>query len=162
MVVATKYLLKVPKSVKEGTWDKNGYKEEIHTKIIPRAFVNERNSHDNNELYIIDEEATDKMMETREKNILAKAEKNKREAVSTADLVDAIAGRVAPVENPVNIVTGNNGPVEGAIVPGKLKRFEDMDEKELRQYSLNNSIKQHPKAGAKKMVEVINAHNSNK
>jgi len=93
MVVATKYQLKNPISLKSGTWDEKGHKEEIRTSIVPRAFVEERNSHKNNEIYVIDEEATAEMLIKREEQIKLNEIKAKREKMSTADLVEAVQGK---------------------------------------------------------------------
>lgn len=73
MVVATKYKLTQAISIKAGTWNKKSGREKIHTKIVSRAFVEDRNSHENNELYVIDEQATIEMQEKREANINAKS-----------------------------------------------------------------------------------------
>jgi len=94
MVVATKYLLKNPISLKSGTWDEKGHKEEIRTSIVSRHFVNERNSHKNNEIYVIDEEATAEMLIKRDGQIKANQAKAKRDKMSTADLVDAFQGNM--------------------------------------------------------------------
>ena len=72
MVVATKYRLTRPDSITKGTWKKTD-KEKIHTKIVKRSYVEDRNSHNNNELYIIDDAATEKMLAKREANINAKS-----------------------------------------------------------------------------------------
>ncbi len=69
MVVATKYRLKETVSVTKGTYNKKGSKENLGKKIVARAFVEDRNSHENNELYIIDEKATEEMVIERQKNI---------------------------------------------------------------------------------------------
>lgn len=69
MVVATKFQLKEPISQKDGTWNTKGRKENLGTKIVKRSYVEDRNSHHNNEIYIIDEAATDKMVEDRQRNI---------------------------------------------------------------------------------------------
>lgn len=69
MVVATKFRIKVPISTKLGTWDVKGAKENLGSKIVTRAFVEDRNSHHNNELYVIDEEATKEMLKKRQANI---------------------------------------------------------------------------------------------
>ena len=90
MVVATKFRLKVPIAGSGGQYDKKGQKEDMGTKIVPRQFVEERNSHDNNELYVIDEKKTEKLMKEREENIKLNAEKAKKEKTSLADLVDAV------------------------------------------------------------------------
>ena len=109
MVVATKYRLTNPISIKSGTWDKKGAKVEVHTKIVQRSFVESRNEHDNQELYVIDEDATDKMMVTREDNILKNAAKEKRDSATTADLIESIAGAVsAKKETPAKKVEDKN------------------------------------------------------
>lgn len=92
MVVAKKYQLLVPKSIKDGTWDLNGSKKLIHdNKILPRFYVEQRNDFNNNELYVIDEVATAEMLEKREENIKKQAEQKKRENITMADLVDTVA-----------------------------------------------------------------------
>jgi len=72
MVVATKYRLKETLSVKAGTYNKKGSKENLGKKIVARAYVEDRNSHENNELYIIDEQATEEMVAKRQANIDAR------------------------------------------------------------------------------------------
>lgn len=159
MVVATKYKLLAPESILQGTFKKDGPKEMVHKKTVLRKFVEDRNSHNNNELYIIDEEATAEMLILREKNIVENVAKKKREKTSTSDLVEAIHLLVpkdasAPVSQPVataNDITGHNGTL-----------FVDMTEGELRQYSVDNGIEQHHKAKEKGLIKVINDHNSKK
>lgn len=92
MVWAKKWQLKTPLSLKAGTYDPNGTKEMKHDwKLVPRDWVEYRNSQPNNELYEVDEEETDRLMELREENIKLQEEKKKKESVSNADLVGAIA-----------------------------------------------------------------------
>jgi hypothetical protein len=86
MVVATKYRLETPKSINKGTWDEKGAKTKLTTKLVPRAYVEERNSTNNRELYIIDEEATKEFLAQREANIKSKANKK----VSSNETADAI------------------------------------------------------------------------
>lgn len=92
MVWATKYKLLSPISLKDGKWDKSGAKQEIHSKLMPRAFVEDRNSHDNNEIYVIDEVKTAELMKQREISIAENQERAKRESLTQADLIEAIAG----------------------------------------------------------------------
>jgi len=92
MVFARKWQLKTPVSIKSGTFDKKGSKEMKHDwKLVPRYWVEQRNSHDNNEWYEVDEEMTADAMILREKNIKLNEEKREKESVSTSDLVGAIA-----------------------------------------------------------------------
>lgn len=92
MVFARKWQLMTPISMKSGTFDKNGQKKELHDwKLVPRYWVEQRNSHDNNELYEVDEEMTADAMRQRDKNIKLNEEKRSKEAVSNSDLVGAIA-----------------------------------------------------------------------
>ena len=92
MVFARKWQLMTPISMKAGTFDKQGQKKELHDwKLVPRYWVEQRNSHDNNEWYEVDEEMTADAMVLREKNIRLNEEKREKEAVSTSDLVGAIA-----------------------------------------------------------------------
>lgn len=92
MVVAAKYRLTEVESFTKGTWKKNGAKELVFAKkIVKRDFVETENAQANNVLWIIDEEATAKMEEQRQKNIILNAERDQREKLSTADLVEAVA-----------------------------------------------------------------------
>jgi hypothetical protein len=97
MVVARKYRLLSPISIKNGTFDKDGAKKLIHdNKIIPREFVEQRNSFNNNELYVIDKKATELYLKQREEQILINQEKAKKDKLSVSDLVDAIKGNNNP------------------------------------------------------------------
>lgn len=148
MVVATKFKLTKPISIKKGTWNKDSGKEKVHTKILPRRVVESRNEHDNNEHYIIDEEATENMLKKREKNIIANAAKEKREKTSTADIVEAIQ-------------TMGTKKVEYIEGDGETL-FKDMTEDQLRHYSSYSGIEQHHKSGKEKLIETINEFNSKK
>ena len=140
MVVATKYILSTPLSLKKGTWKNDGSKKEIHTKIVPREFVEERNSHNNNEVYVIDEDATKKMLAQREDNIKKNAENKKKESLTTADLIDAIVKPKKESKKKVEKVDS---------------KFDSMDLDELKQYCQDNDIKYHHKAGKEKLIELI-------
>jgi len=162
MVVATKYKLLASDSILQGTFKKDGPKEKIHTKNILRKFVEDRNTHNNNELYIIDEEATAEMLKARDKKIIENVAKKKLAKTSTADLVEAIhsigskttpepvTAPVAPVAT-VNAITGHNETL-----------FADMTEGQLKQYSVDNSITQHHLAKKDGLIKAINKHNSKK
>ena len=152
MVVATKYKLTQPLSINAGTWNKDGAKEEVHTKIVPRAFVEDRNYHNNNELYIIDEAATDEMMEQRELNIIENAKKAKREKMSTSDLIDAIVG------------SKEDKPKKEKKVKEVAKTIDVMDVdtpnigwtlEALQTYCRDNDIKHHHANKEAKLLELI-------
>ena len=87
MVVATKYKLLVPDSIKAGTFKKDSTKEKIHTKNVKRSFVEDRNAHNNNELYIIDEDATEKMEAKRQATIDRKAGKPEKVVELNKDVI---------------------------------------------------------------------------
>ncbi len=84
MVVATKYKL----SRLNGAWSKE-QKTKICTKVVSRQFVEDRNSHDNNEYYIIDEEATAELQEKRQEQIQLNAVKKAKKNLDQTDLIDA-------------------------------------------------------------------------
>lgn len=137
MVWATKYVLKSPISLKDGTWDKNGAKEEVHSKLLPRAFVEDRNAHNNNELYIIDEEKTTELMKLREQSIIENKERAKRESLTQADLIEAIAGGIKSK-------------------PSKSSEPDDTwTAKELKDYCKENSISFKGNPGKDKLLELI-------
>lgn len=95
MVVARKYEL-TERDTSEGSktaYKTDGAKREIHgDKLVPRHWVEERNSHPNNEHYVIDEDKTAEMMIQRDKNVKENAIKDKRSKATMADLVDALSG----------------------------------------------------------------------
>ncbi len=162
MVVASKYQLEVP-IVGKTAYKTDGQKIlKQKDKIVPRHYVENRNSHPNNELWVIDEEKTAKMVVQREKNIIANLEKDRREKVSTADLVDAIAGKVAkdvvpkvvPIETvkePVKETSSTNDseqPLEG-------EPNEEWTIPQLKEYCDSNSITYHAASGVNKLMELI-------
>ena len=137
MVMAKKYELQV-KIQGSTAYQKDGQRKLIHdNKFIQRWWVEERNKHENNELYVVDEEATEAAYELQAKNIEENAEKAKRSKVSMADLVDSV-------------VTGMS----------KKEKSEEPDEtwkvKELKEYCDENEISYHHKAGKAKLIECIN------
>lgn len=91
MVMASKYRLKEFKSVQQGLYDQEGSKELIHeNKLIARDYVEMRNSEENNELYVIDEDATKAYLKQREENVKENEEKAKRASVSQDDILKAL------------------------------------------------------------------------
>lgn len=100
MVVATKYKLTEATSLKQGTFNKNGSKKKIHTKIVKRSFVEDRNSHNNNELYVIDEAATEEMEARREANINAKSGKPAKVVELNKDVITHVLTKEDIEKNP--------------------------------------------------------------
>lgn len=88
MVIADKYQLLEPINQGQQIYNENGSKKHISRKAVLRSFVEERNSHKNNELYVIDEEATKEFYELREESIKANKLKEAKEKLSQADLID--------------------------------------------------------------------------
>ena len=64
------------------------------TKLVPRAFVEMRNSNKNNELWVIDEVRTSEVMAQREINIKENAIKTKRDSLTQGDLIEAIGSAI--------------------------------------------------------------------
>lgn len=136
MVWATKYKLLSPISLKDGKWDKGGAKQEIHSKLMPRAFVEDRNKHDNNELYVIDEEKTAELMKQREVSIAENQERAKRESLTQADLIEAIAGGLK-----------NNAK--------SSEPDESWSASDLKEYCKKNSISFKGNPGKGKLLDLI-------
>lgn len=143
MVWATKYQLLSPLSLKDGKWDKNGAKKELKSGLVSRQFVEDRNSHDNNELYVIDEEKTAELMKQREVNSKLNVEKAKREQVGFADLVEGLTKAVA---KPLNTNSKSSEPDESWTA------------KELKEYCKDNNISFRGNPGKDKLLELINSN----
>jgi hypothetical protein len=158
MVWATKYQLLVPKSIKEGVYDENGPKEKIHSKLVTRAFVEDRNSQSNNELYIIDEKKTAELMKERDANVIANAKQKQRESLTQADLIDAMVTAVsgkAPVqpEPTKEVEQVIEEPVKEEVTDGQ--RFENMTLEELQAYCDEKGIEYHHAMKEGRLIEVI-------
>ena len=113
MVVATKYRLKEMKSQKDGTWNLKGSKEDLGTKILKRSFVEDRNSHQNNELYVVDEKKTEEMLELREANIEAKKNGTKVIPAVKEPVVETITHVLTKEDLKKNPALEENGLSEG-------------------------------------------------
>ena len=147
--MASKYELEV--KIKGGTaYQEDGQKTLVHeNKFISRWWVEDRNLHNNNELYVIDEEATDAAYIKREKNQKENALKAKRENVTMADLVGVVAEAVS------------DKPKKKAKKVEEIKDVEveiDLDAdsiESLRARCEALNIKYHHKAGKEKLLELI-------
>ena len=142
MVMASKYELQV-KIPGKTAYQKDGQKKQVHgNKAMLRWWVEDRNSHENNEIYIIDEEATEEYNNSRAANVKANELKTKKANVSMADLVDVVAEAVA--DKPKK----------------KVKKVEDLEDENtvesLRAECDALEIEYHPRAGVKKLKELLN------
>ena len=147
MVMAKKYELQV-KVPGKTAYQKDGQRKLVHgNKFLSRWWVESRNLQENNELYEIDEEATDEAYIQREKNIKANAAKAKREKVSMADLVDTIAGKVSEPKKAKEV------EVEKEAEEGISKEAQIAH---LQQQCKEAGLKYHPKAGITKLTELLN------
>ena len=89
IVVANKYKLLTRR---DGKYDPTGTKEMTQLgKVLKRSYVDERNLHDNNEWYKIDEEATKDLLKQREISLQENELKRKKESLGQADLIDVMA-----------------------------------------------------------------------
>ena len=145
MVVATKYILEVPIPGSNGAYKKDGQKKEISTKVVPRAYVEDRNKDINNELYIIDIEATENMIAMRNENVKESVGDGKKK-VTKADLFKKAT------KKPKKEVK-----VKDEIVEVDESFYnEDTPIEDLQAYCDKNDIKYHHKAGVAKLLELIN------
>lgn len=94
MVVAKKYELQAQRvDGSQKSYDKQGQKKLIHgNKQMPLEWVEDRNSQSNNELYVIDEEATVELESLRAESIKNKETEKKNEKLTVSDLLSAING----------------------------------------------------------------------
>lgn len=89
IVVANKYKLLTRR---DGKYDPTGTKEMTQLgKVLKRSYIDERNLHDNNEWYEIDEEATKDLLKQREISLQENELKRKKESLGQADLIDVMA-----------------------------------------------------------------------
>lgn len=145
MVMASKYELQV-KIPGKTAYQKDGQKKQVHgNKAMPRWWVEDRNSHENNEIYIIDEEATEKYNNSRAANVKANELKKKKANVSMADLVDVVAEAVAdkPKKKAKKVEEVDNSSEEDTV-------------ESLRAECDALEIEYHPRAGVKKLKELLN------
>jgi hypothetical protein len=148
MVVADKYRLTEFESVQKGTFKQDGSKELIFAgKIVKRSFVEVENGQKNNVKWIIDEEATARLEEERQKNIELNAEKKRREKMTTADLVEAIAGKSKQATKKKEV----EETVERSSTPDSSWKVS-----EIKAYLDENGIDYSPRHGKDKLIELAN------
>lgn len=151
-VVATKYRLLEAVSLKENKYNVNGSKENLGTKIVPRQYVEDRNSQVNNELYIIDEDATVEMLKKREQSIIENNAKAEKEKVSNADIVTALVNKISgnkEVEKPKKVEKEAKKEVESNDEYAKYSTDD------LKKQLESKGIEYHHKAGRSKLIELL-------
>ena len=74
LVWAERFQLMELKSASNGTYNKEGRKESMGSKLVVRSWASDRNINDNNELYVFDEEETERLDEKREAYKLAQSQ----------------------------------------------------------------------------------------
>jgi hypothetical protein len=140
MVVAKKYILEVRKATDKGeTYQVDGQKKLVQDNVVcQRSWIMSRNATDNNELYVIDEEATAELQLDIEARRAKNLEDRQMKNVGIPELVKAL--------NPTKEVKAKR---EG-------EPDEDWDTSELKQYCEDNNISFHHKNGRVKLLELIN------
>lgn len=104
MVVATKYQLLVPKSIKHGTWDVEGQKKAVIIDAqIPRYMVEDANNRDNNVLWVIDEEKTAALEGIKAEKLKTKQINDQKTKVGAGALVDAMLEKITGKENKTKV-----------------------------------------------------------
>ena len=185
MVLATKYKLLIPESKKDGRYRNTGAeheREKLTTKIVPRAYVEERNAAPNHEFWIIDEQKTAELDKVRAVNIERQAKEKASAAATMGDLITALGSKLAPAaEQPLQ--TQSNPELEAALKriaeleaekeakaqeTVSADKFPASDEHvegepneswsvaELRQFCDDNGIKYHPAAKESGLMKIIN------
>lgn len=164
LVWAARYKLTEPISVKNGVFNTKGGKKLMFERLVNRAYAVKCNKaglmfddqgkeiegrRSNNEIYLIDEEKTAKLMALRDENIIKNAEKKRKESLGQSDLVDAIKG--------LTFASENKSPSNGQTTEVKKDSPKLVD---LRKYCDDNGIEYHHKAGEKKLQELIEEHKS--
>lgn len=135
-VVADKYILQAKSN---GKYLKEGTRQLVQKgKVLPRTYVEDRNSHENNELYVIDETATEELQELRAQSLKENEAKRKKESLTQADLVDAMVKMA--------------GAVKG---DSKESSNEDEEKEELRAKLDELGVKYSNRAGVKKLKELL-------
>ncbi len=123
MVIADRYQLLVPKNLKKGEYDKNGAKKLMRKGIqLSRRYVEGRNQKVNNELYVIDEEATAKLPELRAAKLKKRVEAKAMENVSPVEILGKLSSNIEKI-------AGKNVE-EANIVEETLKWMNNAEEKE--------------------------------
>ena len=163
--MASKYELEV-KMKGSTAYQKDGQKRLVHdNKFLPRWWVEDRNMHENNELYLIDEEATEEAYKLREQSIKDNELKKKKESVTMADLVGVVAEAVSdkPKKKKAKkvVLAEDDSETDLKDEPVEtndsetIEELEDYSVEELQHYCSVHGIKYHHKAGKSKLLELI-------
>lgn len=182
MCYATRYQLRVAISAKKGIYDKNGQKDDKGSKVVSRAYVEARNSQVNNELWIINEVETSRLMALREQNIQKNAIKKQRDGATQADLIDAIKGAIQPQQvvqpqsDELTLLREQLAAATAKLEAKQLKEVPTLDNSvginsdskpmekwslaELQNYCKENGIKYHAAAKEARLLKGIELHNS--
>ncbi len=150
MVVASRYELEARDTRKDSPWDyqQDGQKKLLQEdKFLKRSYVEERNSQNNNELYIIDEEKTKEYYKIREKSIIANKDKKDRSNIGMDDLIQVVA------KTAVNNTNSGNRVAE-SYPDGDPDKTWSLSE--LKLFCKDNNIKFHHKNKEDKLLELIN------
>jgi len=142
-VLAIKWRLLVPISIKDGTFKQDGAKEMIHDKkLVNRHFASQRNEIQNNEFYEFLEEETTELMKIREGNILKNAEIRKKESLGISDLATAVIELAKP-------------KVKAVVELPEGEPNEDWNKAQLILFCEENDIEHKKTFGAEKLLELI-------
>ena len=153
-VLAIKWRLLVPISIKDGTFKQDGAKEMIHDKkLVNRHFASQRNEIQNNEFYEFLEEETTELMKIREGNILKNAETRKKESLGISDLATAVIELAKPKVKAVVELAEPKGKAVVELPEGEPN--EDWNKAQLILFCEENDIEHKKTFGAEKLLELI-------
>ena len=154
MVVVDKYQLLVPTSgVQKGSYDKNGSKKLVRGNIVlSKQWVEGRNSQVNNELYIINEEATAELPALRAAKAKKREEAKAMENVNPYAAMNDLAKSIGKLNNKPQVE-------EATIVPETKEVVVSDKVKELRAECDKLEIDYRHNAGEKKLTQLIENHN---
>jgi hypothetical protein len=109
LVWAERFQLMELKSASNGTYNKEGRKESMGSKLVVRSWAVDRNINDNNELYVFDEEETDRLDEKRQ------AYKLEQSQIKVESSEDKLAAAMVKALGNIN------------AVPAKVEEIEEVD-----------------------------------
>ena len=109
LVWAERFQLMELKSASNGTYNKEGRKESMGSKLIVRSWAADRNINDNNELYVFDEAETDRLDEKRQ------AYKLEQSQIKVESSEDKLAAAMVKALGNIN------------AVPAKVEEAEEVD-----------------------------------
>ena len=122
LVWAERFQLMELKSASNGTYNKEGRKESMGSKLVVRSWAADRNINDNNELYVFDETETDRLDEKRQ---AYKLEQSQIKVESSEDkLAAAMIKALGKVNAPATQETAK--PVKSVEPVDKLDDLRDI------------------------------------